>query len=108
MAAGSQDEMKRKALIQTHLAAIREIRESMNEENREAAATVISTYTRALQQLECRDVQASSLLKQEEDRIRLNALQAESRYVGNLIKQKRIDRDNAMLAQDISAAWKRR
>jgi hypothetical protein len=94
-------DMENFALVQTRVAAIRTIHAEINEENREAALSVISDYNQRINQAESKgNEQESERLKKLEMKIRLNALEAESHYVSNLIKNKKIDKDIAYLAQE--------
>jgi Na+/H+ antiporter len=100
-AENSRGEMENTALIQTLIAAIRATREVINEENREAAVAVISSYNRIINQLknEASELDSLSLKKLETD-IRMKALEAESQYIAKLIKEKRLDREGAYLAEE--------
>jgi Na+/H+ antiporter len=100
-AANSRWKMEMEALIQTQLAAIRAIREVMNEENREATMAVMSSYNRNIEQLKNKASEVDTLsVKKAETEIRMNALEVESQYIASLIKEKRIDRETAYLAQE--------
>lgn len=93
-------EMENNALIKTKEAAIRATREVINEENRGAALSVISTYNRTLNQLKFENKEVDSQkLKEVETAIRIKALEAESQYIAKLIEEKRIDLETAYLAQ---------
>ncbi len=98
-AENNKEEMEKTAFIRTQEAAIQAIREVMNEDNREAALSVISTYNRRINQARYKgNEQDSHRLKKEETDIRLKALEAESQYIAYLIKEKRIEREIAYLA----------
>ncbi|WP_276355659.1 Na+/H+ antiporter [Cohnella caldifontis] len=95
----TKERTEKKALIRTHLAAIREIRERTGNDNREAAAGLIASYTRALQQLQYPDsAAAAGPGGPEETSLRLKALEAEARYLDRLIQEKRIDAETAEAA----------
>ena len=95
-----REEMERKALIQIQVSAIHSIRELMNEDNREAALSVISTYNNTVNQLKYKGIEVSSFnLKAVEGEIRLKALEAESRLIEKWVKEKRVDRETAYLSQ---------
>ena len=97
----SSGEMENSALVKTLAAAIQAIRELINEENREAALAVISSYNNIVKQHkdEVSEVE-SRKAKKEETEIRMKALEAESQYIGKLIKEKRLDREGAYLAEE--------
>jgi CPA1 family monovalent cation:H+ antiporter len=83
------------------VAAIRSIQVEINEDNREAALTVISSYNQRINQVQYKGAeQESSKLKSLETEIRLKALEAESNYISNLVKEKRIEKEIAYLAQE--------
>jgi monovalent cation/hydrogen antiporter len=96
-----REEMERKALIQIQVSAIHSIRELMNEDNREAALSVISTYNNTVNQLKYKGIEVASFnLKEVEDEIRLKALEAESQLIEKWVKEKRVDRETAYLSQE--------
>lgn len=93
------EEMAKAALVQTQEAAIRATREMINEENREAALAVISTYNRTLNQLRYDVSEVDALeLKKEESEIRMSSLEAQSQYIMKLLEDKRIDKETAYLS----------
>ncbi|MCQ6280464.1 Na+/H+ antiporter [Bacillus sp. EB600] len=95
----NKEEMEKTAYNRSQEAAIWAIREVMNENNREAALSVISTYNHRINQARYKgNEQDSHRLKKEETEIRLKALEAESQYITYLIKEKRIEREIAYLA----------
>lgn len=97
----SRGEMENSALIQTLEAAIRATREAINEENRESALAVISSYNNIVKQHKNEvSVAESRILKEAEIEIRMKALEAGSQYIAKLIKDKRIDREGAYLAEE--------
>jgi hypothetical protein len=93
--------MEKTAFIRTQEAAIRAMRELMNEENREAVLAVLASYNHTVKQHKYEDSEIdSSRLKKEEMEIRIMALESESQYIAKLIKEKRIDRDTAYQSQE--------
>lgn len=93
------DEMEKRALIRTHEAALRAVREALNEDNKDAALSVMTEYNRSLQQLEVKNEMDPVAAKKVETEIRLQALEAESRYIAKLVEEKRLDKEMALLAQ---------
>jgi CPA1 family monovalent cation:H+ antiporter len=92
--------MEKKALLRTHEAAIRAIQEVLNEDNRDAALSVIAGYNHTLQQLKLKENGVNTLaVKQMETEIRMKVLEAEYRYLAKLIEEKQIDKETALLAQ---------
>lgn len=97
----NKEEMENNAFIQTQVAAVRSIQAEINEDNREAALTVISSYNKRINQVQYKgDEQESSKVKMIETEIRLKALEAETKYISHLVKEKRIEKDIAYLAQE--------
>lgn len=93
-------EMEKNALIRTQEAAIRSVREGMDDDNREAAMSVMSNYNRTLQGFKTEKSDTSSKENKEiETAIRLNALEAQHEYVERLAGDKRIDKETALKAQ---------
>ncbi len=96
----NREKMERKALILTYEAAIRTIREVLNEDNNEAALSILAGYNKALQQLKFEENGLNALIaKKIETEIRMKALEVESQYITKLIEEKRIDKEMALLAQ---------
>jgi Na+/H+ antiporter len=98
-AENNREEMEKKALIRSHEAALRAIREEMNEDNKDAALSVMADYSHTLQRLEEKNDMNQVAVKKLETEIRLKALEAESRYIAKLVEEKRIDKETALLAQ---------
>lgn len=93
--------MERTAFIRTQEAAIRAIRETMNEENRAAALAVISSYNESISQFNIKANEGeSNNFKKLEAEVRLKAYEAESQYIAKLVKEKRINRELAYLSQE--------
>jgi len=94
------EEMKKNALIRTQEAAIRSVREGMDDDNREAAMSVMSNYNRTLQKFKS---EKSETTPQESKEIgmgiRLNALEAQHEYVERLVQDKKIEKETALTAQ---------
>ncbi|MEK5393309.1 Na+/H+ antiporter [Margalitia sp. FSL K6-0131] len=96
-----REKIKEWALIQMSIAAIRTIRNSMNDDNRASALSIITSYNKKIHQLRYGNEEAgSSAIKKAEVDIRMEALEAESQYVAKLIKNKEIDRDTAYRCQE--------
>lgn len=94
------DIIEKKALIRTYEAAIRAIREVLNEDNSDAALSVITGYNHTLQQLKFEESGVNALsVKQIEAEIRMKALEAESRYIAKLIEEKCIDVETSLFVQ---------
>jgi monovalent cation/hydrogen antiporter len=99
---GSDDrkQMEKNATIRSKEAAIRATREAMDDGNREAAMTVISGYNRMLHRLKSEESEASSKeLKKIETDIRLNALEAQYKYIEKLAEERKIVRETVLTAQ---------
>lgn len=95
----NREEMAKTALVQTQEAAIRATRDMINEENREAALAVISTYNRTLSQLRYDVSEVDALeVKKIESEIRMSALEAQSHYIVKLLEDKRIDKETAYIS----------
>jgi monovalent cation/hydrogen antiporter len=99
---GSDDrkQMEKNATLRSKEAAIRATREAMDDGNREAAMTVISGYNRMLHRLKSEESEASSKeLKKIETDIRLNALEAQYKYIEKLAEERKIVRETVLTAQ---------
>lgn len=97
---GRREKMEENALIRTQEAAIRSVRDAMDDYNREAAMSVMSNYNRILQRLKSEISDTSTKEKKEiETTIRLNALEAQHEYVERLAEDRKIDKETAMTAQ---------
>lgn len=96
-----KEEMEKDASIQIKVAAIRAIEEAVNDVNRTAALSIITAYNREINQLKYESTKIDPAhLKNAEAEIRIQTLEAESRYVEKLIKEKRINREMAYWAQE--------
>lgn len=96
-----KEKMEKAAQIQMKIAAIREMRNVMNEENRSAALSIITSYNRKISELQNEMGESDSLdIKKTEKLTRMIALEAESQYIANLIKKKEIDRETAYRSQE--------
>ena len=93
-------EMERLAIIRTFDAAILTIRELMNEDTRDAAVSVITTYNQIRNRYKTINVTHSEQLKVMETEIRMKALDAEAAYIEKLIKAGQIDRETTYAAQE--------
>ncbi|WHY86954.1 Na+/H+ antiporter [Neobacillus novalis] len=95
-----KEEMERAALIRTADAAIKAIRELMNDDNHGAAVSVIATYNQIRNRLIHASDEYSDQLKLVETEIRMKALEAEAQYVENLKKTGRIDRETMYVTDE--------
>ncbi|MEH7352559.1 Na+/H+ antiporter [Neobacillus drentensis] len=95
-----REEMERSAMIQTIDAAIRSIRELMNDDNREAAVSVIATYNQIRNRLNNVSDEYSKKLKLVETEIRMKALEAEVHYIEEMKNTGQIDRETAYLTEE--------
>ena len=96
-----REAMEKAAKIHTYDAAINTVRGLMNEDNREAALSVMATYKQKRSRLrhEGNHAYADSFKKVETD-IRMKALDAEARYIAKLKKEERIDKQAAILSEE--------
>ncbi|PKR85302.1 Na+/H+ antiporter [Heyndrickxia camelliae] len=96
-----REKMEKAAMIQMKIAAIRETRKVMNEDNRTAALSIISSYNQRIIELQSGIGGRDSLdFKKVEKLTRLQALEAESQYVGKIVKRKEVDRETAYKLQE--------
>lgn len=93
-------EMERLAILRTIDSAIRSIRELMNDENRGAAVSVISSYSQIRNRLNNVSDENSEQRKFLETEIRMKALDAEASYIERLVKAGRIDRETTYLSEE--------
>jgi monovalent cation/hydrogen antiporter len=93
-------EMERLAILRTIDSAIRSIRELMNDENRGAAVSVISSYNQLRNRLNTVSDENSERRKFLETEIRMKALDAEAGYIERLVKAGRIDRETTYLSEE--------
>lgn len=95
------EEMEKRARIQTKKLAIQAVESQITDENREAALMVISKYNSMINQV-LSDVQTkekeAELGKLEMD-IRLKALEFEEKYLDELIKQGKVEREAAYICR---------
>ncbi|MFJ7729147.1 Na+/H+ antiporter [Neobacillus sp. NPDC097160] len=95
-----REEMERSAMLRTIDAAIRSIRELMNDDNRESAVSVIAAYNQIRNRLNNVSDEDSQRLKLVETEIRMKALDAEVHYIEQLKKAGQIDRETAYLIEE--------
>ncbi|MFF2447823.1 Na+/H+ antiporter [Neobacillus sp. NPDC058068] len=95
-----KEEMERAALIRTTDAAIKAIRELMNDDNHGAAVSVIATYNQIRNRLINASDEYSDQLKLVATEIRMKALEAEAQYVENLKKTGQIDRETMYVTDE--------
>ncbi|MDR7237688.1 Na+/H+ antiporter [Neobacillus drentensis] len=93
-------EMERVALIRTIDSAIRSIRGLMNDENRGAAVSVITSYNQLRNRLTTISEENSEQQKLVETEIRMKALDAEANYIEKLKKEGHIDREMAYISEE--------
>ena len=93
-------EMERDAKLRTIDAAIRSIRELMNDENRGAAVSVISSYNQIRNRLNTGSDESSERLKLMETDIRMKALDAEANYIEKLKFEEKIDRETIYMSEE--------
>ncbi|MGG3467448.1 Na+/H+ antiporter [Neobacillus pocheonensis] len=86
-----REEMERFAMILTVDAAIRSIRELMDDDNRGAAVSVITAYNQIRNRLTNVSVEHSDRQKLAETEIRMKALDAEEDYFEKLQKEGKVD-----------------
>ncbi|MEH7072799.1 Na+/H+ antiporter [Neobacillus drentensis] len=96
-----REEMERGALLRTIDAAILSIRELMNDENRGAAVSLITSYNQIRNRLNTvnNDVN-SERLKILETEIRMKALDAEANYIEKLKNGGQIDRETIYMSDE--------
>ncbi|RXZ00649.1 Na+/H+ antiporter [Fictibacillus sp. S7] len=92
-----RDEMERNAKLRTFEAAIHSVQNSMTEENREAAVSIISTYNNMRNEFSSK---SSEKIERQENAVRMKAIEAESLYYTNLKKAGKVDRDTAILVEE--------
>ncbi|WP_075617740.1 Na+/H+ antiporter [Paenisporosarcina indica] len=93
-------ELERIAMIRSYDAAIKSVRELMNEENQVAALAVISSYNQTRNNLKyIGNEENMKNSKQNETEIRMKALDAESDYITKLKKEGKIDRELVYLLE---------
>ncbi|MEI4769164.1 Na+/H+ antiporter [Psychrobacillus sp. FJAT-51614] len=95
-----KDEMERKAKIKSIDAAIAFIREIVNDENRGAAVSIISNYTRLRNSLKNENDLDFERLKLEETDIRMKALAEEARFIERLKEEDQPDRETIYLMDE--------
>ncbi|UZJ78581.1 Na+/H+ antiporter [Fictibacillus sp. KU28468] len=92
-----KEEMERTARLRTLEAAIHSVEESLTDENRGAAVSVITAYNTIRNEV---SEKSSEQVELEESVVRLKALEAEVRYFENLKRTGKIDRDTANLIEE--------
>ncbi|WP_313893977.1 Na+/H+ antiporter [Psychrobacillus sp.] len=97
---GLKEEMERIALVRSIDAAIGSIRELMNDDNREAAVSVITSYNQIRNRLHQLSEIDTSRLKLLEMNIRINALDEEGSYIRKLKDAGQVDRDIIYLLEE--------
>jgi CPA1 family monovalent cation:H+ antiporter len=95
-----KEEMVRIAKLSTVDAAIKAIRELMNDENREAAVSVIASYNQIRNRLRYINNADSERLKLIETNIRMKALSEEANYIEKLKESGQIDKDISYLMDE--------
>ena len=94
--------MEKMARIQTKKVAIQVVESQITDDNREAALTVISKYNAMINQIlfDSQPKEKETELRQLEMDIRLKALEFEEKYLDELIKQGKVDREAAYLCRE--------
>ncbi|MFF2753149.1 Na+/H+ antiporter [Psychrobacillus sp. NPDC058041] len=95
-----KEEMVRISKLRTVDAAIKAIRELMNDENREAAVSVIASYNQIRNRLRYINNADSERLKLIETNIRMKALSEEANYIEKLKESGQIDKDISYLMDE--------
>ncbi|CAH2715042.1 Sodium, potassium, lithium and rubidium/H(+) antiporter [Neobacillus rhizosphaerae] len=95
-----REEMVRIATIRTIDAAISSIRELMNDDNRGAAVSVISTYNQIRNRLKNVSDEHWELQKLAETDIRMKALDEEAHNIERLKKEGQVDRETTYLMEE--------
>ena len=91
------DKMKR-ALIQSHRAAIKVVQSQMTEENREAALSIISRYHTRINHLSFAVVEMEpEKMRSEEAVLRFKALEAEKNFLEKLLKEEKVDKETGFI-----------
>ena len=96
-----REAMEKSAKIHTYDAAISSVRALINDDNREAALAVVATYKHKRNHLkhEGNAVYAATF-KKIEIKIRMKALDAEAKYIAELKKEERIDKETIILLEE--------
>ena len=94
--------MEKRARIQTKKLAIQAVESQITDENREAALTVISKYNGMINQVlfDVQTKEKEAELRQLEMDIRLKALEFEEKYLDELIKQGKVEREAAYICRE--------
>ncbi|KHD84272.1 Na+/H+ antiporter [Heyndrickxia ginsengihumi] len=92
--------IEKEALIRTKEAAIHAVKEVIDDDNQSAALAVISNYNQQINQLKYATNEEAAKFKNLENDIRVKAYEAESAYIANLAKEKKIDKETAYLFQE--------
>lgn len=95
-----KEEMERSARIRSIDAAIAAIRKMTNDENKGAAVSVISNYTRIRNDLKYVNEAEAERLKIEETKVRMEALAIEAALIDALEKTNQIDRETSYLMDE--------
>jgi hypothetical protein len=89
------EELERSAMLRTIEAAIRTVEELTNDKNRGAAVSVITAYNHLRNHFNHVPENKSA-----ESEIRMNALDAEARYIEKLIRSEQIDRETLYVVEE--------
>ncbi|KMY48298.1 Na+/H+ antiporter [Peribacillus loiseleuriae] len=91
-------EKEKRALIQSHSAAIKAVESSITNENREAAIRIISKYNVRINQAHAAGGQKNQLeIREKENKIRLIGLEAEEREIMKFVKAEQVEHEVANL-----------
>ncbi|WP_391206914.1 Na+/H+ antiporter [Psychrobacillus sp. L4] len=95
-----REEKEKIAKLLTVDAAIRSIRELMNDDNRGAAVSIISSYNQIRNRLTHENNADSGRLKAMESKIRMKALEAEANYMEKFKEEGKVDRETIYLMNE--------
>ncbi|MGE7663326.1 Na+/H+ antiporter [Peribacillus sp. NPDC097197] len=86
------------ATIHAHQSAIKTVESQMTDENREAAMSIISRYHTKINALSyVEQGKSSNTIGEEEKELRFKALEAERKFLDQLIKEEKVDRESAYI-----------
>ncbi|WP_028392689.1 Na+/H+ antiporter [Bacillus cihuensis] len=91
-------ETEKRALIHSHLAAIKAVESSITNENRDVAVRIISKYNLRLNQAYAAGSQKNqSEMRERENKIRLIGIEAEEKEIENLVNSELVDGETVYL-----------
>lgn len=94
--------MEHKARIQTKKVAIQLVESQITDDNREAALTIISKYNKMINRIlfDVQQIEKEAEFRKLEMDIRLKTLDFQEKFLDDLIKQRKVDREAAYLCQE--------